>query len=148
MNNQPKEASDEGTALEWSAILSWIEAAYVLSGRIEKSLEGLGLSMTKLKVLTHLAESRQSLALSEIAARINCVKSNVTQIVDRLEAEGLVRRLYDPADRRTVRAELTNAGQEKQKAGAKALDKTQAELVAGLSKTDVAALGRLATAFK
>lgn len=131
-----------------SAVLSWIEAGYLLGGKIEKALEELGLSLAKLKVITYLAESRQSLSLSEIAAKLNCVRSNVTQLVDRLESEGLVRRLYDQSDRRTVRAELTEAGREKQKAGAKALAKTESDLAASLSETDLAALGRLAAAFK
>lgn len=138
----------EANASDQSAVLSWIEAGYLLGGKIEKALEELGLSLAKLKVITYLAESRQSLSLSEIAAKLNCVRSNVTQLVDRLESEGLVRRLYDPSDRRTVRAELTEAGRDKQKAGAKVLTKTEADLAASLSETDLAALGRLAAAFK
>jgi DNA-binding MarR family transcriptional regulator len=131
-----------------SAILTWIEAGFILGGRIEKALEEHGLSLAKLKVITYLAESRQSLSLGEIAAKLNCVRSNVTQLVDRLETEGLVRRLYDPSDRRTVRAELTEVGREKQKAGATALAKAESDLAANLSESDLAALGRLAAAFK
>jgi DNA-binding MarR family transcriptional regulator len=148
MNNSSGERPPEEGAPQESAILSWIEAGYLLGGRLEKALEEQGLSMTKLKVLSHLAASRQSLSLSEIAARVNCVRSNITQVVDRLEEEGLVRRLFDPSDRRTVRAELTEAGRGKQEAGTSVLEKTQAELAAGLSEADVQALGRLAAAFK
>lgn len=148
MNSQTTQGVIEKTSTEPSAILAWIETAFALGGRIEKALEEQGLSLTKLKVLTHMAESRQSLALSEIAARVNCVRSNITQVVDRLEAEGFVRRLYDPSDRRTVRAELTEAGREKQQAGAQTLERTEAELAAGLSQADVLTLSRLAAAFK
>jgi len=129
-------------------VLAWIEAGAVLGGRIEKALEEHDLSLAKLKVLTYLAESRQSLALSEIAAKLNCVRSNVTQLVDRLETEGLVRRLYDPSDRRTVRAELTAAGRQKQEAGAKALARAEAELSNGLSEADLSAITRLLAAIK
>ena len=145
MNNQ--QPSDLGKAAQ-GPVLAWIEAGAVLGGRIEKALEELDLSLAKLKVLSYLAESRQSLALSEIAAKLNCVRSNVTQLVDRLETEGLVRRLYDPSDRRTVRAELTEAGRQKQVAGAKALAKAEAELSNGLSEADLAAISRLSAAIK
>ena len=36
-----------------------------------------------------------------LAERLTCAKSNVTQLVDRLEADGLVRRKLDPSDRRS-----------------------------------------------
>ena len=145
VNNQPSgDLSKPGQG----PVLAWIEAGAVLGGRIEKALEEHDLSLAKLKVLSYLAESRQSLALSEIAAKLNCVRSNVTQLVDRLETEGLVRRLYDPSDRRTVRAELTAAGREKQEAGAKSLAKAEAELSNGFSEADFAAIGRLLAAIK
>jgi DNA-binding MarR family transcriptional regulator len=148
MNNHHTARTSEMSRPDQGAVLSWIEAGYLLGGKIEKALEELGLSLAKLKVITYLAESRQSLSLSEIAAKLNCVRSNVTQLVDRLESEGLVRRLYDPSDRRTVRAELTEAGRQKQKAGATALARTESDLAASLSEEDLAALGRLAAAFK
>ena len=148
MNNRLAAPDVEGNEPHQSAVLSWIEAGYLLGGKIEKALEELGISLAKLKVITYLAESRQSLSLTEIAAKLNCVRSNVTQLVDRLESEGLVRRLYDPSDRRTVRADLTETGREKQKAGAAALAKTASDLTASLSDADLAALGRLAAAFK
>jgi len=38
------------------------------------------------------------------------VRSNITQLMDRLEKDGLVRRRADRDDRRSVLAELTPAG--------------------------------------
>ncbi len=148
MNNLTDSGSGAEERPERGAVLAWIEAGAVLGFRIEKALEEHDLSLAKLKVLSYLAQSRQSLALSEIAAKLNCVRSNVTQLVDRLEAEGLVRRLYDPNDRRTVRAELTESGRLKQEAGAKALAATETELSSGLSQADIAMIGRLAAAIK
>ena len=148
MNSRQSEGRDGQSEPEHGPVLAWIEAGAVLGYRIEKALEDHGLSMAKLKVLTHLAESRQSLALSEIAERLNCVRSNVTQLVDRLETEGLVRRLYDPKDRRSIRAELTEHGRSKQIEGSEALAKVEAELAGGLSKSDIEAIGRLAATIK
>ena len=48
--------------------------------------------------------------LSQLASRLACVKSNATQLVDRLEAEKLVCRLPDETDRRSIRAEITPQG--------------------------------------
>jgi DNA-binding MarR family transcriptional regulator len=81
--------------------------------------------------------------LSDLAERLSCVRSNITQLVDRLEADGLVRRVDDPADRRSVRAELTRLGIEKQAAGASEVSRIQAEISERISASD---LGQLESA--
>lgn len=48
--------------------------------------------------------------LTDIGAELLCVKSTITRLVDRLEAEGLVVRMPDPDDRRAQRLLLTPAG--------------------------------------
>lgn len=50
------------------------------------------------------------LPMREIARRLKCEPSNVTGIVDRLEARGLVERRSDPADRRVKLAAVTEEG--------------------------------------
>ncbi len=47
----------------------------------------------------------------EIATHIGCDPSNVTGIIDRLEAMGAVERTPDPSDRRVKRIVLTAAGE-------------------------------------
>ncbi|MGH7713758.1 MAG: MarR family winged helix-turn-helix transcriptional regulator [Gemmatimonadaceae bacterium] len=142
------ERSNKRAGLGPTEVIGWIESGYRLASRIEAALEPHSLSLPKLKVLTRLAEARRSLALSEIAERLNCVRSNVTQLVDRLEADGLVRRLYDPADRRMVRAELTDLGRERQTEGSRALAEAGKEVGGGLSAGDLAALVRLTAALQ
>jgi DNA-binding MarR family transcriptional regulator len=61
------------------------------------------------------------------------VRSNITQLVDRLEAEKLVTRSDDPRDRRSVRAELTAKGRERHAAGMRALDKVERHLLSRLN---------------
>ena len=46
-------------------------------------------SAHKLAALHHLTQAGESLPLGQLAERLSCVKSNVTQLVDRLEADGL-----------------------------------------------------------
>ena len=50
------------------------------------------------------------LAMRELAKRMGCEPSNVTFVVDRLEARGLVERHQDPHSRRTKQLILTPAG--------------------------------------
>ncbi|MER6633067.1 MarR family transcriptional regulator [Streptomyces sp. NPDC000987] len=54
--------------------------------------------------------SLEPLAMRKLARRLKCEPSNVTGIVDRLEARGLVERRPDPADRRVKLAAATDEG--------------------------------------
>ncbi len=127
--------------------LALLHAAQTVGDQLESALNELGLSMAKQSALTKLAESREPLTLSELAARLSCVRSNITQLVDRLEADGFVRRVDDASDRRSVRAELTMIGAEKQRAGAVAMETAQAELAKRLSSTEQLALESALEAF-
>jgi len=55
----------------------------------------VGLSLAKLAALHQLTAAGESIQLGQLAERLACVKSNVTQLVDRLEADGLVNRTAD-----------------------------------------------------
>jgi DNA-binding MarR family transcriptional regulator len=101
-----------------TTIFSLLQAAHALEARLEAALEKASLSSPKFSVLNELVTSRQSLSLSELAGRLSCVRSNMTQLVDRLEADGLVKRVDDPADRRSVKASITEEGRKRQAAGA------------------------------
>lgn len=48
--------------------------------------------------------------LTDVGAELLCVKSTITRLVDRLEADGLVLRTPDPDDRRAQRLLLTARG--------------------------------------
>jgi len=120
--------------------LSILHAAQAIGDQLEEALSGVGLSMAKQSALTQLAQAGEPLTLSELAARLSCVRSNITQLVDRLEADGLVRRVDDPADRRSVRAELTSLGLEKQALGAIEIERIQGELASRISSDDLASL--------
>ncbi|MFF7698674.1 MarR family winged helix-turn-helix transcriptional regulator [Streptomyces lydicus] len=60
------------------------------------------------RVLTLL--SVEPLPMRKVAERLKCEPSNITGIVDRLEARGLVERRPDPADRRVKLAAPTTEG--------------------------------------
>ncbi len=107
---------------------------------MEEALAKVGLSIAKQGALSELVAAGEPLTLSQLAARLSCVRSNMTQLVDRLEADGLVKRLDDPDDRRSVRAELTALGKEKHRAGEKAVKRVQAEFAASLTSRERTAL--------
>jgi DNA-binding MarR family transcriptional regulator len=139
MNDSPDtEVLAETSAPHWT--FSVLHAAHLIEDRIEQALGKVGLSMAKQGALTELAAAGEPLTLSQLAARLSCVRSNMTQLVDRLEAEGLVKRLDDPADRRSVRAELTQLGRERQRAGEKAVKRVQTEFASSLTTRERTAL--------
>lgn len=123
-------------------MFSLLHAAHALEDRIEAALVSVDLSMPKLNVLTQLVLAGEPLPLSDLAARMSCVRSNITQLVDRLEADGLVKRENDPSDRRSIRATLTPLGRERQGAGEKQMEAVLAAFASALSDADRAALKR------
>jgi DNA-binding MarR family transcriptional regulator len=129
-------------------MFSLINGARAVEHRLEEALARAGLSMAKFGALTHLLEAGEPLSLSECAQRMTCVRSNITQLMDRLEKEGLVKRVEDPRDRRAVRAELTPLGIERQAAGAKEVAKVQAAVARTLQGVDHASLQRALAAIK
>lgn len=113
-------------------LFSVLFAAGIIQERLEDALAPTGLSLAKLGALRHLAETDQPLALGQLAERIACVKSNVTQLIDRLEADGMARRTPDPSDRRSVRAAITELGRQRYEAGQFALAKACDEVISEL----------------
>lgn len=120
-----------------------IHVAGMIQDRLEAALAPTGLSLAKLGALRHLAEANEPLPLGQLAERIACVKSNVTQLVDRLEADQLVRRVPDPSDRRSVRAEITDEGRTRYEAGLQALEVAEDEVISELAAEDRDELQRL-----
>lgn len=91
-------------------LFALLHAAGTAQTHVEARLAAVNLSLAKLGALRAIAEAGESLPLGQLAERMSCVKSNITQLVDRLEADGLVRREADPGDRRSRLAVMTDAG--------------------------------------
>jgi len=119
-----------------------LDAAHELEARLESALAAIDLSLPKLGVLKILADAKEPMPLSEIAAHSHCVKSNMTQLVDRLEADGLVERLSDRDDRRIRRASLTAAGRKASEQGTRIVKTLERETASVLSQADVTALAK------
>ena len=81
--------------------------------------------------------------LGELADDLVMTPRNVTGLVDHLERDGLVARVPDAEDRRSVRARLTESGRERITAIWKEGLEHQSEIVEGLSREDLAQLRHL-----
>lgn len=136
------------TEVEDSILWCLLHTAHEIEDQLEAELAPLGLSLAKVGVLHLLVEAGEPVALSDLAARNSCVRSNITQLVDRLETDGLVRRVGDPDDRRVRRAELTTAGRTLSRQAAQVIETQQQRIAGALDREDaalvMAALERLA----
>jgi DNA-binding MarR family transcriptional regulator len=129
-----------------TTIFSLLHAAQALEDKLEDVLRQVGLSTPKYSVLAELSAAGTPLSLSELANKLSCVRSNMTQLVDRLEADHLVKRVDDCADRRGVKAAITDEGRVRHEAGAAAVARLHAEFSASVDESDRAALARLLSA--
>jgi DNA-binding MarR family transcriptional regulator len=96
-----------------------------------------------LAALRQLVLAGESLPLGQLAERLSCVKSNVTQLIDRLEADGLVSRELDPSDRRSRLAVITSSGRKAYAEGTRVQQDAERELFGVLSPDEAAQLLQL-----
>ena len=119
-----------------------------VEARLEEALAGVKLSGAKHAALSVLVTQDQPISLSELAETLTCVRSNITQLVDRLEADGLVKRIDDPADRRAVRAQVTRLGRDRHAAGSKVVNAVLQEVAKELAQVNPKVLKRALDAIK
>ena len=128
---------------ERTGLFAVLHASGVIESRVEAQLAQVGLSLAKLAALHHLSQAGESLPLGQLAERLACVKSNVTQLVDRLEADGLVTRVGDPNDRRARLAVLTPSGRKAYSEGRDVQLRAERELFGALTPAESATLDAL-----
>ena len=128
---------------ERTGLFAVLHASGVLEGRMEARLADVGLSLAKLAALHQLSLAGDSLPLGQLAERLACVKSNVTQLIDRLEGDGFVSREADPNDRRSRLAVLTDAGRVAYARGRTVQQQAELELFGALSVEESAQLHAL-----
>ncbi|HWV38681.1 MAG TPA: MarR family transcriptional regulator [Vulgatibacter sp.] len=79
---------------------------------------------------------------TELAARIGVSKQAVGELVDDLEAQGLLERVPDPRDRRAKLVRFTAKGRKGLLAGLAVLMEKEAEVAARLGERQMESLGR------
>ncbi len=101
------EDAADGMAL----VTSVMRVQQVFLARIEAILRPFGLTFARYEVLRLLAFTRRGvMPVGKIGERLQVHPASVTNAVQRLEADGLVRRTDNPNDGRSVLAEITEAG--------------------------------------
>jgi DNA-binding MarR family transcriptional regulator len=96
-----------------AAITSVVRAQQLFLGRIDTVLRPLELTFARYEVLMLLLFSRRgSLPLNKIGARLQVHPTSVTNAVDRLEEQDLIKRVPHSSDRRTTLAEILPVGRE------------------------------------
>ncbi|GLW96809.1 MarR family transcriptional regulator [Microtetraspora sp. NBRC 16547] len=105
-------AGEEDTlALEAAAAVR--TAVHAIERMRSHGAEGRGLSAGALDILIRLSAAvDDGISIGELAQSAGVSSRNVTGLVDTLERDGLVRRVPDRNDRRSVRAQITPAGLE------------------------------------
>jgi DNA-binding MarR family transcriptional regulator len=99
----------EGQAM--AAATSIMRAQQIVLARVDDALKPFELTFARYEALVLLTFSqRGSLPLGKMGERLMIHPTSVTNIVDRLEAQGLVRRAEHPTDRRTTLCEITDEG--------------------------------------
>ena len=94
------------------AVSTWLRLlhGYALIERELRRAVAEHCTFPQFDVLNQLERERDGLTFVELSRRLLVTAGNLTGIVDRLHAEGLVRRAVHPADRRAFRLTLTAKG--------------------------------------
>ncbi|MEV8528506.1 MULTISPECIES: MarR family transcriptional regulator [unclassified Streptomyces] len=115
--------------------------------RIQKQyLEPVGITPAQSRLLRTVAHCAEPPRMADLAARLEVVPRAVTTLVDALEESGDVRRVPDPASRRVIRIELTDAGRATLRALRSARRGAAEEILAPLSADQREVLGGLLNA--
>ena len=107
-DTRPSRAAEADVSLEIADLLG--HAVRRLHRGTNEALSPLGLSRTQARVVRLLADG--PLRMAVIAERLAVVPRTVTDLVDGVEAAGLVTRRPDPEDRRATFVALTPAGRQ------------------------------------
>ena len=96
---------------EEEAYLNLIRTAALLSDRLERALRPAGITATQFNVLRILKGSgNEGLCRNEVRDRMITRMPDMTRLLDRMEAAGLVERKRSTEDRRMVTTHITDKG--------------------------------------
>jgi DNA-binding MarR family transcriptional regulator len=100
-----------GPSTSMAAVTSVMRVQQIIQSAVDTALKPHNLTFARFEALVLLTFSRTgSLPMRVMGERLQLHPTSVTNIVDRLEADGLVRRNPHPTDRRTTLVEITEAG--------------------------------------
>lgn len=111
-----------GPSTSMAAVTSVMRVQQIIQSAVDAALKPHGLTFARYEALVLLTFSKVgSLPMRVMGERLQLHPTSVTNIVDRLEADGLVRRNPHPTDRRTTLVEITEAGRTRREAATEAV---------------------------
>jgi DNA-binding MarR family transcriptional regulator len=100
-----------GPARTMAAVTSIMRVQQIVLSAVDGALRPHNLTFARYEALVLLTFSRTGrLPMRVMGDRLQLHPTSVTNIVDRLQADGLVRRVAHPTDRRATLVEITEAG--------------------------------------
>lgn len=125
-----------------------LAAVRILGKKLHASMERWadqhGLSEGRFQILVRLHHQPAGrITMGELAEMLDITPRSVTGLVDNLERDGLVRRVDDPNDRRSVYAEITDRGRERVTALWRETAGVQVALTRGFRESELVQLRHL-----
>jgi DNA-binding MarR family transcriptional regulator len=100
-----------GPSRTMAAVTSVMRVQQILLSAVDGALRPHGLTFARYEALVLLSFSREGrLPMRVMGERLQLHPTSVTNIVDRLQADGLVRRVPHPTDRRATLVEISDSG--------------------------------------
>ena len=93
-----------------AAVTSIIRVRQLLSIQADQALAPIDLTFSRYELLIHLYFNDGQLPMGHLGKRLQIHQTSVTTLVDKLEAQGLVRRTPHPTDRRSMIVQITAEG--------------------------------------
>ena len=116
----------------------------LIEGKIRSRLRGaFDMTLPRFDAMAQLDKAPNGMTLGELSQRMMVSNGNVTGLVERLAAQGLLERRASPNDRRAQLVSLTGEGRRTFRTMARTHENWIAEIFADLSPTDIEALMRL-----
>lgn len=132
-----------GPSETMGAVTAVMRVQQILQSAVDAALKPHGLTFARYEALVLLFFSKnKSLPMRVMGERLQLHPTSVTNIVDRLEADGLAKRLPHPTDRRTTLVQITEDGLARRQQATEAVTAIDFGL-AGLSRRQTATLSDL-----
>jgi DNA-binding MarR family transcriptional regulator len=131
-------------SLEEEVHVQILYTAQTLAGVVSEALKPAGLSQSQFNVLRILRGARPgALPTGKIAERMVNRDPDLTRLLDRLEAAGLVEKSRDSEDRRVVNVRITATGLERLEGASKAVNQAIRTALTNVGSRDLNQLADL-----
>jgi DNA-binding MarR family transcriptional regulator len=109
-----------------AAVTSIMRAEQIIMARLNELVEPLELTFPRYEALMILFYSRKGeLPLGKLSDRLQVHRASVTNVIDRLEQSGYVRRIGHGRDRRAILAQITPQGKRVARRATKRLNEAE-----------------------